>query len=617
MKKIDINISENVDFNSNKGIKVKHSKKYIYKFIFLCPINKLDCVNSMDIYDDLLIYGTIMGNLQLCHIDKDYLYPKTKINKLLIKDEEDKKSDISDKNTDKNSEDKKLDKISPIRLNKYKEKENLNFSDNNVDSHYNLTYSNINNMNNEVEENNSDNLSNKLNTKKIFKTKNLNKIEKTQKEKENSEEVIYTNKIENLENLENLDQSPIPFPQITNLISQAGENISCVAFQTKDRIVISVGDEVLFKMEKISTLNTNNPESKFDYIKSDNYQNKTLHLINCENSVCFLTPNNFLLLNMSLADFSTTQIKQEEINYVNKNLKVFHKQETTKGVIESNNFTIPFDFDGVRFLYLEFFEEDLRKINVYDTINQDYIFKTEINKNFGHISYMKFYSTDKIFLVRKYILCEIYEMYNDDNFILVEKWEHIGKEIIAVQIYLEGSKLSDEFSEDKLSNDNDESNNISFNVDEKEDEKIINIKLKNMNQINSSSRELKIRHKQELSNDILNKNEIEIFNKKNYKDEILDLNIYKKYGKNKKINLDKKNQKNYFVATLDINGNFNLYKNKKNKILFNLYNFEDIEQKYKDEEFFFFGFPYYITMNSKYICISTDQGIFVVKKIKL
>ena len=98
------------------------------------------------------------------------------------------------------------------------------------------------------------------------------------------------------------------------MISQAGENISCVAFQTKDRIVISVGDEVLFKMEKISTLNTNNPESKFDYIKSDNYQNKTLHLINCENSVCFLTPNNFLLLNMSLADFSTTQIKQEEIN---------------------------------------------------------------------------------------------------------------------------------------------------------------------------------------------------------------------------------------------------------------------------------------------------------------
>ena len=614
MKKIDIYKSENVDFDTNKEIKSKRTKKYIYKFIFLCPINKLDCVNSMDIYDDLLIYGTIMGNLQLCHIDKDYLYPKSKINKLLNKDEEDKKSDISDKNTDKNSNDKKVNEIPSIRLNKYKEKENLNFSEDNVDSHYNLTYCNVNDINNDIEENNNQKLSNKLNTKKIFISKNLNKKEKDQKEKENSEELIYTNKFENLENS---DISLIPYPQITNLISQAGENISCVVFQTKDIIIVSVGDEELFKMEKISTLNTNNPESKFDYIKRSNYQNKTLHLINCENTICFLTPYNFLLLNMSLADFSSSSIKQEEINYINKNIKIFEKPETIKGVIESSNFTIPFDFDGIRFLYLEFVEENSRKIQVYDTINQKFSCEQEINKDFGHISYMKFFSDDKIFLVRKYILCEIYEI-NEMNkeLILVEKWEHFGKEIIAVQIYLEGSKLSEDFIEDKL-NDNDESNNISFNMNEKEDEKIINIKLKNMNQINSSSRELKIRHKQELSNDILNKNEIEIFNRKKYKEEILDLNIYNKYGNNKNINPNKKNQKIYFVATLDINGNFNLYNNKQNEILFNLYNIEGIEQKYKDEEFFFFGFPYYITMNSKYICISTDQGIFVIKKIKI
>ena len=614
MKKIDIYKSENVDFDTNKEIKSKRTKKYIYKFIFLCPINKLDCVNSMDIYDDLLIYGTIMGNLQLCHIDKDYLYPKLKINKLLNKDEEDKKSDISDKNTDKNSNDKKVNEIPSIHLNKYKEKENLNFSEDNVDSHYNLTYCNVNDINNEIEENNNQKLSNKLNTKKIIISKNLNKKEKDQKEKENSEELIYTNKFENLENS---DISLIPYPQITNLISQAGENISCVVFQTKDIIIVSVGDEELFKMEKISTLNTNNPESKFDYIKRSNYQNKTLHLINCENTICFLTPYNFLLLNMSLADFSSSSIKQEEINYINKNIKIFEKPETIKGVIESSNFTIPFDFDGIRFLYLEFIEENSRKIQVYDTINQKFSCEQEINKDFGHISYMKFFSDDKIFLVRKYILCEIYEI-NEMNkeLILVEKWEHFGKEIIAVQIYLEGSKLSEDFIEDKL-NDNDESNNISFNMNEKEDEKIINIKLKNMNQINSSSRELKIRHKQELSNDILNKNEIEIFNRKKYKEEILDLNIYNKYGNNKNINPNKKNQKIYFVATLDINGNFNLYNNKQNEILFNLYNIEGIEQKYKDEEFFFFGFPYYITMNSKYICISTDQGIFVIKKIKI
>ena len=67
---------------------------------------------------------------------------------------------------------------------------------------------------------------------------------------------------------------------------------------------------------------------------------------------------------------------------------------------------------------------------------------------------------------------------------------------------------------------------------------------------------------------------------------------------------------------MDINGNFNLYKNKVNNILFNLYDIEGIEQKYKDQEFFFLGFPYLISMNSRYICISADQGIFVIKKFR-
>ena len=70
------------------------------------------------------------------------------------------------------------------------------------------------------------------------------------------------------------------------------------------------------------------------------------------------------------------------------------------------------------------------------------------------------------------------------------------------------------------------------------------------------------------------------------------------------------------IATLDLNGNLNLYKNKKNKVLFNLYKIEGIEKRYKDEEFFSVGFPYFITMNSKFIAISTDHGIFVITKYK-
>ena len=619
MKKIDLNNIENVgiDINKSDEIKIKESNnKYIYKCIFHCPINKLDIINSMDIYDDLLAFGTIMGNVYLCHIDKEFLIPKKNNNKILLKEEDDKKSDISDKNTEKNSNDKKISFINSLRLKKFKEKDNLYYKEDNSFSNSNFTYSKLNIINKEIKEKNSEKYSNKINIspKNIEENKSQKLFEKINI---NQEEVLYINKNENLENEET---SLIPYPQITQLISGAGENISCAIFDSKDSIIISIGDEELFKMEKISTLNTNNPESKFDYTRSKNYANNTLHLINCENTITFLTKNNFLLINMSFGDFNSTEISEECINYTNKNIKNFDKPEITKGIIESYNFVIPFDFDGSKFLYLEYNKEEKRNICVYDTLSQKHFLKHEIDKIFGHISFMKFLSDNKIFLVRKYKLCEIYKM--NDEFLLLEKWEHFGEEIISVQIYLKGTKMSEEFINNNKDNIflNDESNNdISFVLSEKEDEKIINLKTNNLsNQYNSTYRELKKKTIQELSNDMMSKNDINIFNKynnKKNKEEILDLDIYKKYKSKNKNNYNE--QKIFSIATLDINGNFNLYKNKNNKILFNLYNIEGIEQQFKDEQFFFFGFPYLISMNSKYICISTDQGVFVIKKFIL
>jgi hypothetical protein len=69
---------------------------------------------------------------------------------------------------------------------------------------------------------------------------------------------------------------------------------------------------------------------------------------------------------------------------------------------------------------------------------------------------------------------------------------------------------------------------------------------------------------------------------------------------------------------LDIEGNFNLYnynsdRNEETKItLFNLYEIQNIEKKYKEVKFFSLGFPYYITMNDYYYVITTDNGIFVI-----
>ena len=110
MKKNDIYNSVNVDLNTNKSNYINESNKvkYIYQSIFFSPINKLECINSMDIYDDILVYGTIMGNVNLCHIDKNYLYPKPKKSSKLL-------TYISNK-------DEKENQIPFIRLNKLEEK---------------------------------------------------------------------------------------------------------------------------------------------------------------------------------------------------------------------------------------------------------------------------------------------------------------------------------------------------------------------------------------------------------------------------------------------------------------------------------------------------------------
>ena len=629
MKGIDINISENVDFNTNKSniTNINKNNNYIYKCIFFSPINKLECVNSMDIYDDLLIYGTIMGNVQLCHIDKEYLYPKKNPKKYDMNIINKK---ILNKNKVFNNKlqiDKKDYEIHPISLTK-KIKETLHLDDEEEKSHNNLTYSNINNG---VEDEKTEKFSNKgnnINQDKISINNNINNINKInndneiqifKNEKKEDENILKIN--QNLINFNNWGDTPKPFPQITNLISNASENIPCVIFDTKDKVIISIGDEELIQMEGISTLNINDPKTKFDYIRAQNYRSKSFHFINCENTLCFLTPTNYLLVNMNIGDINTSKLRPEEINYKNKNIKDFQKMETIEGKIDSHNFTIIFDFDGSKLLFIEYIKENERKIVIFDTIIEDFVFEHQIgdiNSDFGHVSFMRLLPENKIFLVRKNKICEIYQI-NDDDFILVENWEHIGDEVLTVQIYFEGSKMSKELIEKdfNLKWDN-ESNNISYNFIEKEDKKIIGLKLNNINAYNNSSlREFKKRNKQEIPNGNWDFNDIDIvhdYTNKKYNEDNFDVNIYNKTSN--KIGLNKKEKNIFSIVTLDYNGNFNFYQNKKNTVLFNLYNIEGIEQKYKDEEFFYLRFPYYIAMNSKYICISTDQGIFAIKKFK-
>ena len=99
-----------------------------------------------------------------------------------------------------------------------------------------------------------------------------------------------------------------------------------------------------------------------------------------------------------------------------------------------------------------------------------------------------------------------------------------------------------------------------------------------------------------------------------------NINIYKRGGvvleKDLRDNLgqiyEEKNLTNYCIITLDKNGSVNMYKDEENKIIFNLYEINDISEQYKKKEFFNVGFPYYIVMNELYFGITTDHGLFVI-----
>ena len=684
MKKNDIHCSENEIMNFQN--KDKHPEEYIYKNVFLCPLNKNDCVNSMDIFDDIIIYGTIMGSVYLCRVDENnlkYKKPKQENDEMIININDNinkKKINIdseSDKETDKFEKkikndkkvNKEIPKIPSIKLNKLEE--NIYNNGNIITLNNNInTYGITHGENQELKKTNqNDNIPNE--SMKTIRELPSNNIKKKEDHTLHNEIFSLKKKTNNVESEEDV----LYFPQVTKLILNASENISCVVFDTKDNVIISIGDLEIIKLEKISTFNISDSNSKYDYTRVRNYPTEEEHIINCENTTCFLTSSNYLILN-TVFEENNSPIIMQQIPYQNK---ILNNLDIVKGNIEMFNFCVPFDFDGDKFLFLDYQTKDIRRICIFYTISENQPFIHKINQDFGHISHMRLLQKDKIFLCRKYTHCEIYKLNENEEFTLLEDWNHIGEEIIAVDIYLQGTKISKNFmnnnlndiyniqSNENIYNDMDkiQSTRRVFEKEEKENEVKItfndkahnhkkNLIIIDYNKSNNSSfRDLEYNNKwnykkkfkeenyfsdNSIKNNNKKKEEIEIYNKHKSKSKNKEFNIKLKNDNEMEIHNDnllkiKSNDLNNnkymdlkntgsnednktYIVTLDLNGNVNLYSNKINKVLFNLYQISNIDKKYKDEEFFSSGFPYFIIMNSIYFAISTDHGIFVITKGK-
>ena len=741
----------------NKPINEKNNT---YKCIFHCPINLNDCINSIDLFEDKVVFGTLMGDVFLCRVDENKLnrrnFPKNQAKKesknslISLNKTQSIENDESNIKFNNNNANNKCDCIklsiennnendynddddnynNNVKIfNKKKKNSNLRNNDNNnVNNNENRNYTYEKNMEDDDEEEEDENK-----YEKKLVNKNMGKTQSNQKDGVKDKIDKLDTKLFNEKQEQNSSRScnkNIKFPQITKLINRAKENIPCLEFENHDIINISIGDLEVIRLENMSTFNINDDTSTYNYSKIRNYRTENDHIEFCENCTCMMSNSCFLIIFTQYGNFNSV-LEVKEIKYENKNLK---KYEIINGTILMSNYVVPFDFDGDQFLFLDYISKNERTINVVYTATKkekyNYIIKTN---NYGHISHMKLLPNNKIFLCKNNNECEIHLMNKD--FQQIEKWIHIGKDIISCYIYIKKNIINkDNENNDKKNNkslndsnnkeEDDQENDNMESIDEEKSEVEIKTNILKLieNKINNKTKKNFVNINQTINLDTYHPNTDEVnnitikknkkslvssncnenninftennhinFNKKNIiinnirsinpsldNSSRRDINITmenkrntsnrnSKTNSNTKYNLltsdkKKKNSKNslssieiygkkklngikyklskygqyigsnigdneedqtiikskeiekYYIFTLDKDGSVNIYHNQKQKTLFNMYNINNIDNKYKKLEFFSIGFPYYIVANELYICIATDHGLFVISK---
>lgn len=362
------------------------------------------------------------------------------------------------------------------------------------------------------------------------------------------------------------------------------ENISDISYNEKEQLFyVGIGDEEIRGYDINNLSEDSNTEKRSIQVHESDLQ----HTNKCENAFVLLSPESFFRVQLAQIDEGTLKIVKMESEY---DFKYF--DETRNPVINENyhnylpitNYIVPFDFDGKRFLWVEFLSSTERNICVSQIplpITEKPI-KFDLDKSIGHICQAKLLANNRVFIVHTLNKCEIRAL--DYNFTLLHKFEHIGEEVLGVDIYYNMESEKDQAKEENV---------------------ILHTNLKH--EINTD----RIKKSEDINtNRILDTSDNARKKRKENGDDNY-LYIRQKVSKEKEIEL-----KDIFIITLDIDGNVNLFENLKERTLFNLYNLKGISQDHKDKHFFSMGYAYYIKSDLNYFAISSDHGCYIIKAIK-
>ena len=361
------------------------------------------------------------------------------------------------------------------------------------------------------------------------------------------------------------------------------EFISGLFFSSQEQILYaSIGDVHYLKYEMKEPFMDNS----MPYSKIDLYETNTQHNYKCEDSCVLMSSDSILKLTIFRPELQEKIIDDVYIDYditfLKKNNNLLTKQKI-EGKINSTNYYVPLDYDGTNFCWVEYKDEnqnreiciqDISKGNVYTYIEN----KKSVDKRYGHINHAKLLKNNKILIIHNLNKCVIYKI--NEPFSEVENFNHIGDEVYSVDILYDNNTLSRSYNKHFLYLNRNKNYLDDYGTTDKE-------KLNENQKLNIKTKELK-----------------SSASEKNYN----SFNFVK-YNTNKD-----KNDENYIIITLDIDGNINKYENKIEEKLFNLYEINGIHQDFKDKKFFEMGYMYFIKTNLYFYCITTDHGCFIIKK---
>ena len=377
----------------------------------------------------------------------------------------------------------------------------------------------------------------------------------------------------------------IPNQKIIVLSALNSENISDISYNDDENsFYVAVGDEEI-KVYKTDNLGSENFQS------INVYESENKHNQNCENAYLLLSNESLFRIQLAQIDDGTLAIIDTDQDF---ELKYFNPKDNNRnytGKLPMTNYSVPFDFDGENFLWVEFLKSGIRRLckaNIPLITTQKEVYKKELVKNceIKHISHAKLLPGNKIFIVHSLNICEIRML--DKDLTLLERFTHNGEEVYAFDILYE-----------------DDNDNIKVVINKEENIKTYKGNCDDQTINNYKNNEIiKVEENQVNNINLGTYYENDTFR---VKSDNTSIKQNKPKGKSSGI-------RNILIVTLDLNGNVNLYKNKSEVTLFNLYNIRGISQDLKDKQFFSMGYAYYIKSNLNFFCISSDHGCFIIKK---